>query len=107
MRHTVALEDTEDLVACKILSVFLFFAIAHPFLQHTGDDLDLGNTVGVTEDHTDLGRSGTLLCELADLVNDLIGGGLEPRRGAARVGERGGADALSLGMKTTHFDGVW
>ena len=90
----------------NLLSVFVFSAIAHPEFQHTGDDLDLSNTVGVTEDHTNLGRSGTLLCELADLVNDLIGGGLEPRRGAARVGERGGADALSLGMKTTHVDGI-
>ena len=91
----------------KFCQHFAFVSIAHPAFQHTGDDLDLGNTVGVTEDHTDLGRSGTLLCELADLVNDLVGGGLEPRRGAARVGERGGADALSLGMKTTHVDGIW
>ena len=95
------------LFPANLLSVFVFSAIAHPEFQHTGDDLDLSNTVGVTEDHTNLGRSGTLLCELADLVNDLIGGGLEPRRGAARVGERGGADALSLGMKTTHVDGIW
>ena len=74
----------------NLLSVFVFSAIAHPEFQHTGDDLDLSNTVGVTEDHTNLGRSGTLLCELADLVNDLIGGGLEPRRGGAAVGEGGG-----------------
>jgi hypothetical protein len=62
--------------------------------------------VGVTEDHTDLRGGGTLLCELADLVNDLVGGGLEPGGGGARVGERRGADTLSLGMKTTHFDGI-
>jgi len=84
--EAVGLEDTEDLVS--------------------GHDLDLGNTVGVTEDHTDLRRGGTLLCELADLVNDLVGGGLEPGGGSARVGERRGADTLSLGMKTTHFDGI-
>lgn len=39
----MGLEDAEDLVA--------------------GDDADLGNAVGVTEDDTDLGRGGTLLGE--------------------------------------------
>lgn len=72
----------------------------------TSDDLDLGNTVGVAEDDTDLGRSSTLLGELADLVNDLVAGDLEPRRSSARVGDGGGRDALSLAVKTTHF-GDW
>jgi hypothetical protein len=60
----------------------------------SGDDLDLGNTVSITEVDTDLRWSGTLLrpdtglvddvtaaefsSHLADLVNDLVGGGLEP-----------------------------
>lgn len=77
--------------------------VPHP---HTGHNLDLGNTVGVTEDNTDLRGGGTLLRELADLVDDLVGGGLEPRRGGARVGERRGADALALGVKTAHVVGI-
>lgn len=71
--------------------------------KHTSDNLDLGNTVGVTEDDTNLGGGSTLLGELADLVDDLLGGGLEPRGGVARVGDRGGRNALALGVKTAHF----
>lgn len=70
----------------------------------TSDNLDLGNTVGVTEDNTNLGRSGTLLGELADVVNNLLGGGLEPSGRSARVGESGGGNALALAVKTTHFE---
>lgn len=62
----------------------------HNTTQHTGDDLDLGDSVGVTQDDTDLGRGGTLLGQLADLVDDLVGGGLEPRGGAAAVGDSRG-----------------
>ena len=65
--RTIGLEDSEDLVA--------------------SDDLDLGDTVRVTKDLTDLRGSGTLLCELADLLDDLLGSGLEPRRGVAAVGD--------------------
>ena len=70
---------------------------------HTSDNLDLGNTVGVTEDNTDLGRGGTLLGQLADVVDNLVGGGLEPRGGGAGVGDGGGGNALALAVKTTHF----
>lgn len=83
---------------------FFFFGDADGERAHTGDDLDLGNTVGVTEDDTDLGRGGALLGELADLVDDLLGGGLEPRGGVAGVGDGGGGDALALAVKTTHLD---
>lgn len=34
--------------------------------------------MGITEDNTNLRRGGTLLGELADLLDDLVGGGLEP-----------------------------
>lgn len=64
--------------------------IGVPRIQHTSDNLDLGNTVGVTENDTDLRRGSTLTGELADLVNDLVGGGLQPGGGLARVGESGG-----------------
>lgn len=65
--RTVTLEDSENLVS--------------------SDDLDLGDTVRVTKDLTDLRRSGALLCELADLLDDLLGSGLEPRRWVAAVGD--------------------
>lgn len=71
----------------------------------TSNDLDLGDTVGVSEDNTDLGWSCALLCELADLVDDLLRGGLEPRRRSARVWDGRGRYALSVGMKSTHFGG--
>lgn len=78
-----------------------------PIVQkHTSNDLGLGNAVGVTEDDTDLGGGSTLLGELANLINDLLGGGLEPGGGVAGVGDGGGRNALSLGVKTTHF-GWW
>lgn len=63
--------------------------------------------MGVTENDTDLGGGRALLGELADLVNDLLGGGLEPRRGVAGVGDGGGRNALSLAVKTTHFGEMW
>ena len=59
--HTVRLEDAEDLVS--------------------GNDLGLGDTVGVTKDLTNLGGSRALPGELADLLDDLLGSGLEPCRG--------------------------
>lgn len=60
----------------------------------------------VTEDDTNLRRSSTLSGELGDLLDDLLGGGLQPRRGGARVRERGGGDTLSFAVKSTHFVGV-
>jgi hypothetical protein len=69
---------------------------------HTSNNLDLGNTVAVTEDNTDLRRGGTLLGELADVVDNLVGGGLEPGGGSAGVGDGGGRNALALGVKATH-----
>lgn len=75
-------------------------------LLHTSDDADLGNAVGVTKDNTDLRGGGTTLGEAADLVNDLLGSGLQPCRGSARVGGSRRADTLSLGVKTTHFVGI-
>jgi len=68
--EAIRLEDSENLV--------------------TSDNLDLGNTVRISEDDTDLGRSSTLLCELADLIDDLLGGGLQPRRRGSRVWNCGG-----------------
>lgn len=44
----------------------------------TSDNLDLCDSVGVTEDHTNLRGGGTLLRKLADLLDDLFRSGLEP-----------------------------
>lgn len=63
--------------------------------------------MGVTEDNTNLRRGGTLPGELADLLDDLVGGGLEPRGGVARVGDGRGRNALSVGVHATHLGGLW
>lgn len=74
--------------------------------QHTGDHLDLRDTVRISEDDTDLRRGSTLLCELADLVDNLLGGGLQPRRRNARVWDSRGRYAFSVAVKTTHDCGL-
>jgi hypothetical protein len=56
--ETVGLQDTKDLV--------------------TSNTLDLGNTVGVTENDTNLRRRQTLLSKLEDLLADFLGGSLDP-----------------------------
>jgi hypothetical protein len=43
------------------------------------------------------------LCELGDLLDDLLRGGLQPRRGGARVREGRSRYTLSVAVKTTHF----
>jgi hypothetical protein len=100
--HTLRLENAENLVS--------------------GNDLYLGNAVGVTEDFTDpvlsmsislhaplkvllLGGSGALLRKLGDLLDDLLGSGLEPRRGSTRVGDGRSRYSLSVAVKTTHCSG--
>lgn len=72
--------------------------------QLTSNNLDQSNTVAIPEDNTDLRGSSTLPGQLADLVNDLVGSGLEPGRGGTRVGDSRGRNALSLAVKTTHFE---
>jgi len=80
--EAVGLEDSENLV--------------------TSDNLDLSNTVGVTEDNTDLRWGGTLLCELADLLDNLLWGGLQPRWWSAGVWDGRGRNALSVAVHATH-----
>ena len=69
----------------------------------TSHNLDLGNTVAIPQDDTDLRWRGALLCELADLLLDLIRGSLEPRWCGAGVGDGRGADALAIAVHATHF----
>lgn len=71
---TLALQDPEDLV--------------------TGDALDLGDTMTVPEDDSDLGRRDTLPGELVDLVADLLRRDLEPSWWGSLVGEGGAGCGL-------------
>merc|ERR1711991_811394 len=56
---------------------------------------ELGNTVRVTQHHTNLGRGVTLLGELADVLADLLGRDLEPRRRGALVRNRRAGNILT------------
>ena len=75
-RHTLRLEDTEDLGA--------------------SDRLDLGDTVGITEHHADLRGGHALLGHLGDLVDNGGGGGLEPRGGGPPIGLGRSGNTLSV-----------
>lgn len=81
---TLRLEDTEDLV--------------------TSDETHLSDTLRVTKLDTDLRRRHTLTGELGDLLNNLLGRGLEPRGGSAAVRQSRGGDTLSLGCSTRRVD---
>jgi hypothetical protein len=72
--------------------------------KHTSNNLDLGNTVGVTENNTDLRWGCALLGQLADLVDNLLRGGLQPRWWSAGVWDGGGRNALSVAVHATHFE---
>lgn len=74
--QTVGLQDSQDLV--------------------TSDNLGLGNSVGISQDNTDLRRSQTLSGVLDDLLNDVIGRQLEPSWGVSRVRSSGGRNSFSL-----------
>lgn len=73
--ETVGLKDTDDLVTSHVL--------------------DQTDTVGVTEDNTNLGGSHTLLGELANLVGNLGRRNLQPGRRSALVGDGGARDTLT------------
>ena len=70
------LEDTQDLV--------------------TSHKADLGDTVAVTQDGTNLRGGNTLTRHLDDLGDHLLRGSLEPRRRRARVRQSRSADTLTL-----------
>ena len=79
---TVRLQDPQDLVS--------------------GDEPDLGDSVRVPEDDSDLGRTETPSGELEDLVRDLLGGRLGPRGLGSSVREsRRGCDARRAGESSS------
>jgi hypothetical protein len=68
----------------------------------SGDRLDLGDTIGITQDDTDLGGGQTLLCKLANVFFDIGSGNFQPGRRSAFVGAGTLGDTLSGSMHTTH-----
>jgi len=56
----------------------------------TSNNLDLCNTVRISEDNTNLRWSCAFLCKFANLVDDLLGGCLQPRRRSSGVWNGGG-----------------
>ena len=79
--HTCSLEDTQNL--------------------GTSDLSDLGDRHGVTEGNTDLRWGQALLGHLEDLLLDLGGGGLHPRRGSLAVRQSRAGDTLTVFEKKT------
>lgn len=64
-----------------------------------GDCMDLSNTLRITQIHTDLGWNETFLCQLANLIDNLIGRGLQPGRRVTLIRQRCLGNTLSVGRK--------
>ena len=62
----------------------------------TGDEADLGDTMGITEGDADLGWSETLSGEFDAVVDDVFWGCFEPCWRGAAVGEGGGRLRVGL-----------
>lgn len=84
--ETVGFEDTEDLV--------------------TSGNLDLGNTVGVTENDTDAGGGQTLTSVLDDLLLDVLRRLLEPCGVLAGIGDGRSRNSLTVTVHATHDECV-
>ena len=97
----ILLPTTPPLAPCA-----LYPCVCVHVLLHTSHNLDLGNTVAVPQDNTNLRRGNTLPGELADLLDDLVGRGLQPRWRGARVRDGRVGDTLALAVHTTHGGGV-
>merc|ERR1712078_548441 len=80
----------------------LVLAVLFQMLTHGDDHLDLGDTVGIPEDHTDLGWSESLLGHGADLLHAVGGALLDPGWGRPLVREGAAGNALSFAVHTTH-----
>lgn len=76
--QTVRLQDSQDLV--------------------TGNNSSLGNTVGISQDNTDLRWSQTLSGVLDDLLNNVVRSQLEPSWSVSRVWKSGGGNTFTLIM---------
>ena len=67
---TIRLEDTKDLVP--------------------SNESHLGDAMRIAEGNTDLGRAQPLAGELADVLNNILRGSLEPYRGSTAIWKCGG-----------------
>ena len=67
------------------------------------DCLDLADAVAITEEGADLRRTDALLGVIADQLDTVLGGELEPVWSCAAVWGGGGGDTLAWGVKTTHL----
>jgi hypothetical protein len=56
--------------------------------------------------NTNLTGRCAFLRKFADVVNDLLGSGLEPLRRGAGLGNRGGGDAFAVAVHASHLDGL-
>ncbi len=63
--------------------------------------------MGIPEDHTDLGRGETLLCEFKDLFLDLITGHLHPLGNSTPVGQSRLGYTLARSVHATHLSGFF
>ena len=68
----------------------------------SSDETNLGNTVTVSKDDTDLRWGQTLLGQLEDLVLDILGCELEPGGHCSAVGEGRLGNTLAWCVHTTH-----
>jgi len=80
------------------------FPLQDPQDLVTGDETDLGDTVAVPEDDTDLGWGQAFLGQLVDLVLDIGRAQLEPGRNGATVWEGTLGDTLAWSVHATHGD---
>jgi len=60
--------------------------------------LDLADSMGITQDNTDLRGGKTLAGKLADSLLDAVSLNTQPARGSALVGQSAGGDTLSVGV---------
>lgn len=74
--QTVGFQDSQDLV--------------------TGNNLGLGDTVGISQKNTNLRRSQTLSGVLDNVLDNVTRGQLEPSWSVSRVWESGGRNTFSL-----------
>ncbi len=80
--HTLGLEDSQDLGSSHALQ--------------------LGDSEGISQGDTDLRRGQTLLSQLNNVLNDILGLELQPRRRTALVRQSRARDTFSLSINTTH-----
>lgn len=65
--------------ACRSKSQILTMSLQNTENLASSHAINLGNTVWIPQDHTNLRRGQTLLGELADMLFNLGGGDLQPR----------------------------